>query len=60
LRATTIRDTVSFRSPWKQFDEHAGLVNPASADAAAKVMLDQLTWWAIALKEARAKRPYLT
>lgn len=58
LHATTVRDTVSFRSPWEQFDEKNGLVNAASADAAAKVMLDQLTWWAIALKEANGKRPY--
>jgi NAD(P)H-dependent FMN reductase len=59
LHATTVRDTVSLRSPWRRFDERDGLSNPASANAAAKVMLDQLTWWAIALKEARTKRPYL-
>jgi NAD(P)H-dependent FMN reductase len=59
MHATTVRDTVSFRSPWNRFDERNRLVNPASAEAAAKVMLDQLTWWATALKEASAKRPYV-
>ena len=27
-------------------------------DPQAKALLDQLTWWALALREARAARPY--
>jgi hypothetical protein len=33
---------------------HIGGVN----DGAAKAMLDQLTWWGDALREARLARPY--
>ncbi|MEU9240786.1 NAD(P)H-dependent oxidoreductase [Streptomyces shenzhenensis] len=31
---------------------------PEGAETAAKLMLDQLTWWATALREAKAARPY--
>lgn len=58
LHAVTIRDTVSFHGPWGQFDEQGQLKDPTAATAAAKTLLDQLAWWAIALREARAKRPY--
>jgi hypothetical protein len=34
------------------------LKDSAGADAAAKVLLDQLAWWAWALREARTARPY--
>ncbi|MEX2984776.1 NADPH-dependent FMN reductase [Streptomyces sp. C36] len=61
LHAVTIRETVSFHSPWgklddsgRHLDEEAG----TSAAGAAKAMLDQLTWWALSLREAREKRPY--
>ena len=54
LHAVTVRDTVSFHNPWQQ---EAGLVS-AGADTAAKTMLDQLVWWAEALRAARATRPY--
>ncbi|MCC3775692.1 NADPH-dependent FMN reductase [Streptomyces sp. UNOB3_S3] len=61
LHAVTIRETVSFHSPWgkldasgRHLDEEAGEL----AAGAAKVMLDQLTWWAVSLREARAARPY--
>ncbi|MEV4435458.1 NAD(P)H-dependent oxidoreductase [Streptomyces sp. NPDC049555] len=61
LHAVTIRETVSFHSPWGRLDttglhldEEAG----TAAAGAAKVMLDQLAWWAVSLREARAARPY--
>jgi NAD(P)H-dependent FMN reductase len=58
LHAVTIRDTVSFHNPGDQFDDQGELKDPTAANAAAKTLLDQLAWWALALREARAKRPY--
>ncbi|MBL1073470.1 NAD(P)H-dependent oxidoreductase [Nocardia sp. 2] len=57
LHATTIRDTVSFHNCWDKFDATGNAVDPA-ADVAAKTMLDQLTWWGHALRDARSVRPY--
>jgi NAD(P)H-dependent FMN reductase len=58
LHAVTIRDTVSFHNPWSSFDEEGQLVESGEANAAAKTMLDRLTWWALALREARDRHPY--
>ncbi|MEV6948281.1 NAD(P)H-dependent oxidoreductase [Streptomyces sp. NPDC051172] len=58
LHAVTVRDTVSFHGGEAAFDEEG---NPRDADgcsAAAKTMLDQILWWATALRDARARRPY--
>ncbi|MFD8528587.1 NADPH-dependent FMN reductase [Streptosporangium canum] len=57
LHAVTIRDSVGLQHPWAQFDGDGKAVDPA-ADAAAKVMLDRLAWWAHSLREARITRPY--
>lgn len=57
LHATTIRDTVSFHAVWEQFDPD-GKLRTTEATAPAKVMLDKLTWWATALRDARVARPY--
>ncbi|MEV0143523.1 MULTISPECIES: NAD(P)H-dependent oxidoreductase [unclassified Nonomuraea] len=57
LHAVTLRDSVGLQHPWAQFDGDGKALDPA-ADAAAKVMLDRLSWWAHALREARAARPY--
>ncbi|MGW2224721.1 NADPH-dependent FMN reductase [Streptomyces formicae] len=57
LNATTIRNTVSLHNVWGLFDEERAMRDPQS-DAAAKSMLDQLTWWAHALRDARNARPY--
>jgi NAD(P)H-dependent FMN reductase len=58
LHAVTVRDTVSFHDVWTQFGSDGLPTSPVSCEAAAKSMLDQLTWWAYALREARAKWPY--
>ncbi|NIH87559.1 NADPH-dependent FMN reductase [Amycolatopsis granulosa] len=58
LHATTIRETVSFHGVWGQFDDQGELVSPDAATAAAKTLLDQLSWWAHALRDARRVRPY--
>ncbi|MFF3907765.1 NADPH-dependent FMN reductase [Streptomyces sp. NPDC001848] len=58
LHAVTIREQVSFHNAWDRFDENGDLKEPQAPAAAAKTMMDQLTWWAEALREARRKRPY--
>ncbi|WP_431914259.1 NADPH-dependent FMN reductase [Nonomuraea jabiensis] len=57
LHAVTIRDAVGFQRVWEQFDGEGRAVDPA-VEPAAKVMLDRLAWWAQALREAKAVRPY--
>ncbi|WP_394432754.1 NADPH-dependent FMN reductase [Streptomyces sp. SGAir0957] len=59
LHATTIRDGVSFhRVTPDHFAENGPAHAPQGAGEAAKLMLDQLNWWAEALRTARATRPY--
>ncbi|MFJ3584920.1 NADPH-dependent FMN reductase [Streptomyces sp. NPDC090127] len=58
LHAMTIRDTVSFHNAHGHFDETGRHKDPTGPDAAAKAMLDQLAWWAHALRDAKAVRPY--
>ncbi|MBT2382408.1 NADPH-dependent FMN reductase [Streptomyces sp. ISL-11] len=61
LHAVTIRETISFHSPWGKFAEDGSLLDTEAGTAAAgaaKVMLDQLGWWALSLREARTNRPY--
>ncbi|MEV5434652.1 NAD(P)H-dependent oxidoreductase [Streptomyces sp. NPDC052682] len=58
LHAVTIRDTVSFHHAGAAFDDTGRLKDPSGPDAAAKAMLDQLTWWGRALREARQRWPY--
>ncbi|MBB6174587.1 NAD(P)H-dependent FMN reductase [Nocardiopsis mwathae] len=58
LHATTVRETVSFHNAWDRFDAEGRPLDPESVNAAAKAMLDQLSWWAEALREARDRRPY--
>ncbi|WP_171164954.1 NADPH-dependent FMN reductase [Streptomyces sp. I05A-00742] len=61
LHAVTIRETISFHNPWGAFDANGRHLDEEAgnqAAGAAKVLLDQLTWWAVSLREARAARPY--
>lgn len=58
VHATTIRDTVSFHSYPDKFDATGIPVDAEACNGAAKAMLDQLAWWAEALRAARALRPY--
>ncbi|MEU9863864.1 NAD(P)H-dependent oxidoreductase [Streptomyces sp. NPDC047971] len=57
LHAVTVREAVGLQGVWGQFDQEGKATDPA-ADAAATAMLDRLAWWAEALREARAKKPY--
>ncbi|MEV0731792.1 MULTISPECIES: NAD(P)H-dependent oxidoreductase [Polymorphospora] len=58
LHAMTVRDTVSFHRIQQCFDPQGQPVDRASVDA-ADVLLNRLTWWANALREARTHTPYL-
>lgn len=58
LHAVTVRNTVSFHSCWDRFDDHGRPIDEVGCRAAAESLLDQLTWWARTLRDARAERPY--
>ncbi|GGV01027.1 FMN reductase [Streptomyces filipinensis] len=58
LHATTVRDSVSLHGPWSGLGEDGTPRDAAVCAGAAKGMLGQLTWWARALRTARAERPY--
>jgi NAD(P)H-dependent FMN reductase len=53
LHATTIRETVSLHRHPLLFDDSGALVEPSGPAEATKVMLDDLVWWASALRTAR-------
>ncbi|WP_295045538.1 NAD(P)H-dependent oxidoreductase [uncultured Paracoccus sp.] len=61
LHTVTLRDTVSFASPWRKFDELGHVIDPdeaAAAEAAMAVFAHRLEWWVDALADARHARPY--
>jgi NAD(P)H-dependent FMN reductase len=58
LHAATLRDTVSLPMVWEHLDNRGRLVPDASAEAAAKTLVERLAWWAGALAEARTRSPY--
>lgn len=53
LHSVTMRDSVSFHMAWELFDDSGTLRQPDRWNAAATTMLDDLTWWATALRTAR-------
>lgn len=58
LHAVTVRDTVSFHIARTQFDEQGNPIDTTGVGMAADTMLNQLVWWAWALKMARESHPY--
>ncbi|MDP9608416.1 MULTISPECIES: NADPH-dependent FMN reductase [Streptomyces] len=58
VHAVTVRDTVSFHNAGGLFEPDGELKDPEGPDTAAGVMLDQLAWWARALRTARTTHPY--
>jgi NAD(P)H-dependent FMN reductase len=56
LNAVTVREGLSFPRFWENW--HDGRPDDLGAVGDAKFMLDQLAWWAAALRDARAKSPY--
>ncbi|MFP8960079.1 NADPH-dependent FMN reductase [Streptomyces nanhaiensis] len=57
VHAMTVREMLSFHNAWDAFGED-GTTAPEGSEGAAKALLDQLVWWANALREAREKVPY--
>lgn len=61
LHTVTLRDTVSFTSPWRRFDELGRIADPeaaAAAEAAMATFSNRLRWWVDALAAARTARPF--
>ncbi|EEP70135.1 UrdO protein [Micromonospora sp. ATCC 39149] len=58
LHTVTVRETVSFAMCHACFDPTGEPVDADSVNRAATALLDQLGWWAEALRTARAARPY--
>jgi NAD(P)H-dependent FMN reductase len=55
--AIPIRETVSLHNHRDQFDAAGRPVDPATSNAAAAALLDQLTWWAAVLRDHRDGPP---
>ena len=53
LEATTIRESIALPNVWDLFDEDGAPREPDGLASAAQAMLDQLAWWAGALRAAR-------
>ncbi|GAA0970971.1 NAD(P)H-dependent oxidoreductase [Actinocorallia libanotica] len=59
LHAVAIRGTVSLPCYWNDFTADGGWPKPAAeCNTSVKTMLDQLAWWAHALRAARIASPY--
>ncbi|MFE5187601.1 NADPH-dependent FMN reductase [Streptomyces sp. NPDC056628] len=58
LHAVTLRDTVSFHMAWERFDDGGRPRDEDGTAKAAAVLLDQLAWWGLTLREGRAVRSY--
>lgn len=53
LHVASVRDSVSFHLVGTRFDEHGRPHDPDGPALAATVLLDELAWWADALRTAR-------
>jgi NAD(P)H-dependent FMN reductase len=60
LHAVNVSTTLAFPDCASQFDADGDLTHPERWQAAAEVLLDELVWWATALRDARATRPYVS
>ncbi|MBF8178983.1 MAG: NAD(P)H-dependent oxidoreductase [Burkholderiaceae bacterium] len=58
LHVATMRNSVSFANAWEQFDDQGRLYAATRAEKSMEMMLAQLHWWAVALKDARRTIPY--
>ena len=59
IHAVGIRDTVSFHGASRQFGPDGQPLDAVGPAQAATKLLDQLAWWAEALRDARERRPYV-
>ncbi|MGY1683806.1 NADPH-dependent FMN reductase [Geodermatophilus sp. SYSU D01176] len=61
FHAVGMKDVVTFPQVLDHFNSTGGFpTSDNGCNAAAKIMLDQLDWWARALRSAKAVRPYGT
>lgn len=58
LHAVSVRETVSFHGGQATFGPGGEPVDAEGATGAAKLLVDQLLWWALALRDAKTVRPY--
>lgn len=58
FHAVTLRDSITFANFWETFDHDGRPVDVEGTTRLAGGFLDQLSWWATTLREARAERPY--
>jgi NAD(P)H-dependent FMN reductase len=58
LHAIGIRDGVSFANAWDRFDAQGRLLEPEGSSKAMTTMLARLSWWAVALRNAREENDY--
>ncbi|MEO3793400.1 NAD(P)H-dependent oxidoreductase [Nonomuraea sp. B10E15] len=59
LHAVTTRDTISFHRAWECFDGNGQPKDPEGPAMAAETLLDQVSWWAQVLGDAKATTPYI-
>ncbi|GAA2809791.1 hypothetical protein [Nonomuraea dietziae] len=59
MHATTVRDTMALPDYWTHFSADGTWPKPtAECHATVDATLDQLVWWAAALREVRSASPY--
>ena len=58
LHATTIRESVAFPLAWTKFDADGQPVEAEVVGNAATLVLDNLEWWGVALRDMRERAPY--
>lgn len=58
VHAMTVRDSVSFAGAWTHFESDGRLKNPERTNRAVTKMLNELVWWARALRDAKLRQPY--
>ncbi len=58
VHSTTIRETVAFPLAWTKFDENGQPIEADAVNTAARLLLDNLEWWGVALREMRNRVPY--
>lgn len=55
LRATTVRNAVLLAAPWTQLTDEGRFEPGSEADSALAATLNELRWWATALREGRRR-----
>lgn len=58
FNAVPLRDAIVLQRFWERFDHDGYAVEAERMGRWAHRMLDQLRWWALSLKESRARRTY--